>query len=207
MLRQGLVVIANVLINVHASKYGDSAVAGMSISGRIFILVISVMFGLGQGFQPMTGFCFGAKRYDRVKSAFNFTLIVSTILQLAFAFLLFRFSSEVITLFQKDAQVVKIGSQAVRFFAISLPFLPLSIIANMLFQICGQETQSIFLSSCRQGVFFLPLIFILPRFLDLTGLELCQPIANILSGLVSIPFIIVFFRKFRYTKNLSPKKS
>ena len=207
LLRQGLVVIANVLINVHASKYGDSAVAGMSISGRIFILVISVMFGLGQGFQPMAGFCFGAKRYDRVKSAFNFTLIVSTILQLAFAFLLFRFSSEVITLFQKDAQVVKIGSEAVRFFAISLPFLPLSIIANMLFQICGQETQSIFLSSCRQGVFFLPLIFILPRFLDLTGLELCQPIANILSGLVSIPFIFVFFKKFRYTKNLSPKKS
>ena len=89
MLRQGLVVIANVLINVHASKYGDSAVAGMSISGRIFILVISVMFGLGQGFQPMAGFCFGAKRYDRVKSAFNFTLIVSTILQLAFAFFCF----------------------------------------------------------------------------------------------------------------------
>lgn len=207
LLRQGLVVIANVLINVHASKYGDSAVAGMSISGRIFILVISVMFGLGQGFQPVAGFCFGAKRYDKVKSAFNFTLIVSTILQLAFAFLLFRFSSEVITLFQKDAQVVKIGSEAVRFFAISLPFLPLSVIANMLFQICGQETQSIFLSSCRQGVFFLPLIIFLPHFWGLTGLELCQPIANILSGLVSIPFIIAFFRRFRYSKNLSPKKS
>ena len=196
LLRQGLMVIANVLINVFASKYGDSAVAGMTISGRVFLLMISLMFGFGQGFQPVAGYCYGAKRFDRVKSAFYFTLIISTIVEFCFAFLLYRFTSPIITVFQNNPDVVKIGSRAAKFFALSLPFLPLSIISNMLFQICGQESQSIFLSSCRQGIFFLPLIFTLPRFLNLTGLQLCQPIANVLSGIVAIPFIILFFRKF-----------
>lgn len=204
LLRQGLVVIANVLLNVNASKYGDSAVAGMSISGRVFMLVISIMFGLGQGFQPVAGFCFGANRYDRVKSAYIYTLVVSTVLQGIFAFLLFKFANPIMTIFQKETDVVKIGSEAIRFFAISLPFLPLSIITNMLFQVCGQTKESIFLSSCRQGVFFLPLIIILPRFFNLTGLELCQPIANIFSGLVAIPFVISYFQKLS-TQNFITK--
>ena len=195
LLRQGLVVIANVLLNIHASTFGVAAVAGISITSRIFMVVISILFGLGQGFQPVAGFCFGAKRYDRVKSAYVFTLTTSTIILSIFAVVFFSYASYLVKIFQRDVDVVKIGTDAIRFFALSLPLLPLSVITNMLFQASGKNKEGMFLSSCRQGIFFIPLVFILPRIFGLTGLELCQPIANTLSALISIPFLIGYFKQ------------
>lgn len=195
LLRQSLVVVANVLLNIHASAYGDAAVAGISITSRVFLVVISVMFGIGQGFQPVAGFCFGAKQFDRVRKSYYFTLFVSTLIQLLFALLLFFFARHTVQLFQKAQEVVQMGTRAIRFYALSLPFLPLSVVTNMLLQVTGKNKQSIFLSSCRQGIFFLPLIFILPRFFGITGLELSQPLANLLSGLIAIPFLV----KARFT--------
>ena len=195
LLRQGLVVIANVLLNIHASTFGVAAVAGISITSRIFMVVISILFGLGQGFQPVAGFCFGAKRYDRVKSAYVFTLTTSTIILSIFAVVFFNYASYLVKIFQRDVDVVKIGTDAIRFFALSLPLLPLSVITNMLFQASGKNKEGMFLSSCRQGIFFIPLVFILPRIFGLTGLELCQPIANTLSALISIPFLIGYFKQ------------
>jgi len=192
LVRQGLVVVANVLLNIQAKSYGDAAIAGISITNRVFLLVISIMFGLGQGFQPIAVFCYGAKRLDRVKKSFLFTLVLSTIIQIIFSFLLFNFSQQIVEIFQKNTDVVKVGSNAIRFFAVSLSFLPLSIITNMLFQVIGHYKKSLFLSSCRQGIFFLPLIILLPHFFGLTGIELCQPISNALSGIIAIPFIIHF---------------
>lgn len=192
LLRQGLVVVANVLLNIHASSYGDAAVAGIAITSRVFLLVISVLFGIGQGFQPVAGFCFGAGRFDRVRQAYWFTLLVSVAVQLACGLPLLSFAREAVQLFQKDTEVVQVGAAAIRFYALSLPFLPLSVITNMLFQVTGQNMQSILLSSCRQGIFFLPLVFTLPRLFGLTGLELCQPLANLLSGLVALPFLVRF---------------
>ena len=190
LLRQSLVVVANVLLNIHASAYGDAAVAGISITSRVFLVVISVMFGVGQGFQPVAGFCFGAKQFDRVRKSYYFTLFISTLIQLIFAVLLFFFARHTVQLFQKAQEVVQVGTRAIRFYALSLPFLPLSVVTNMLLQVTGKNKQSIFLSSCRQGIFFLPLIFILPRFFGITGLELSQPLANLLSGLIAIPFLV-----------------
>lgn len=195
LLRQSLVVVANVLLNIHASAYGDAAVAGISITSRVFLVVISVMFGIGQGFQPVAGFCFGAKQFDRVRKSYYFTLFISTLIQLIFSVLLFFFARHTVQLFQKAQEVVQVGTKAIRFYALSLPFLPLSVVTNMLLQVTGKNKQSIFLSSCRQGIFFLPLIFILPRFFGITGLELSQPLANILSGLIAIPFLV----KARFT--------
>jgi len=115
---------------------------------------------------------------------------------------LFIFAKEVVQFFQKDAEVVKVGTFAIRFYSLSLPFLPLSVVTNMLFQVTGQIKKSVFLSSCRQGIFFLPLIFILPKFIGLTGIELCQPLSNIFSGIISLPFVLIFFRKYNCKKNL-----
>lgn len=202
LLRQGLVVIANVLLNISARSYGDAAIAGISITSRVFMLVLSIMFGLGQGFQPVAGFCFGANRFDRVKKSYYFTIFISIIIQLSFALVLFIFAKEVVQFFQKDAEVVKVGTSAIRFYSLSLPFLPLSVVTNMLFQVTGQIKKSVFLSSCRQGIFFLPLIFILPKFIGLTGIELCQPLSNIFSGIISLPFVLIFFRKYNCKKKL-----
>lgn len=200
LIRQGFVVIANVLLNIHASKFGDGAVAGISITNRVVLVILSIMFGIGQGFQPVAGFCYGAKRHDRVKKAYIFTFLLSTVIQVIFAFLFYRFASEIVEIFQKNPEVVKIGSAAIKFFSLSLPFLPLSVITNMLFQVSGRPKESLFLSSCRQGIFFIPLIFILPRVLGITGLEICQPIANILSALISIPFLVKYFQDVKKKK-------
>ncbi len=197
LLRQSLVVVANVLLNIHASAYGDAAVAGISITSRVFLVIISIMFGIGQGFQPVAGFCYGARQFDRVRQSYYFTLIVSTFIQLIFALVLFFFARHTVQLFQKAREVVQVGSAAIRFYALSLPFLPLSVVTNMLLQVTGQNPQSLFLSSCRQGIFFLPLIFILPRFFGITGLELSQPLANILSGLIALPFLGKFFFRLK----------
>ena len=107
----------------------------------------------------------------------------------------FNYASYLVKIFQRDVDVVKIGTDAIRFFALSLPLLPLSVITNMLFQASGKNIEGMFLSSCRQGIFFIPLVFILPRIFGLTGLELCQPIANTLSALISIPFLIGYFKQ------------
>ena len=194
-LRQSLVMIANILINIHARPYGDEALASFTVTSRVFILVISIMFGLGQGFQPIAGYCYGAKRFDRVKKAYNFTIAISFFIQLFLGVLLFLFSSHIIGFFQSNSDVVKIGTEIIRYFALSLPFLPFAVITNMLFQATGQYKQGIFLASCRQGIFFIPLVFILTRVLGIFGLELCQPIANILTAITSIPFAIRFFIK------------
>lgn len=203
LLRQGLVVVANVLLNIQASSYGDAAVAGIAITSRVFLVVISVMFGIGQGFQPVAGFCFGAGRLARVRQAYWFTLAVSTALQLAFAVALFCLARHIVQVFQKAPEVVDLGSAAIRFYALSLPFLPLSVVTNMLFQATGQNRQSLFLSSCRQGIFFLPLILILPRLFGLTGVELSQPLANLLSGLIALPFLARFFSGLRSEEGLA----
>ena len=162
-LRQSLVMIANILINIHARPYGDEVLASFSITSRIFVLVISVMFGLGQGFQPVAGFCYGANRLDRVKKSYNFTVIVSFFIQLMLGFSLFYFSSHIMGFFQSNSNVIKTGSEIIRYFALSLPFLPFAVITNMLFQATGQYKQGIFLASCRQGIFFIPLVLVLPR--------------------------------------------
>ena len=195
LLRQSLVMIANILINIHARPYGDEVLASFSITSRIFVLVISVMFGLGQGFQPVAGFCYGANRLDRVKKAYNFTVIVSFFIQLMLGFSLFYFSSHIMGFFQSNSNVIKTGSEIIRYFAFSLAFLPFAVITNMLFQATGQYKQGIFLASCRQGIFFIPLVLVLPRIFGISGLELCQPIANILTAITSIPFAIFFFNK------------
>ena len=200
LLRQGLVVVANVLLNIHASKFGVEAIAGISITNRIFLLVVSVMFGFGQGFQPVAGFCLGANCFDRVKRAFFFTLFISIVVEFIFAFLLYIFDANIVKFFQKDKQVIKIGIQAIHYFALSLPLLPFIVCTNMLYQVTGKNKQSLFLASCRQGIFFIPLIFTFPYFFGLTGLMLCQPIANTLSALVAIPFLVWFMKNNSYKK-------
>jgi Na+-driven multidrug efflux pump len=196
MFRSGLAVVAGILLNNLAGDIGgDPLLGGIGVSTKIMMFPFSIILGFGTGFQPVAGFCYGAKQFDRVRKSYYFTLFVSTLIQLLFALLLFFFARHTVQLFQKAQEVVQVGTRAIRFYALSLPFLPLSVVTNMLLQVTGKNKQSIFLSSCRQGIFFLPLIFILPRFFGITGLELSQPLANLLSGLIAIPFLV----KARFT--------
>lgn len=193
--RQGLASLSTVALNVQAGVYGDAAVAGMSITGRIFMFVLAIMVGLGQGFQPVAGFCYGARRYDRVKSAYTFILVVGLVLLTGVGAVLFVWAPEIVALFRKDPEVITVGVAAIRYQALMMPILPLSVSGNMLFQSTGQARSATFLASCRQGIFFLPLAFVLPNIWGLTGVELIQPVADLCTACVCLPFVVSFFRQ------------
>lgn len=193
--RQGLASLATVTLNLQAGVYGDAAVAGMSITSRIFMFVLAIMIGLGQGFQPVAGFCYGARRYDRVKKAYLFILTVGFVILTAMGIVLFAWASEIVGLFRQDPEVIKVGAAAICYQSLLMPLIPLVVSGNMLFQSTGHAARATLLSSCRQGLFFFPLVFILPKLFGLAGVEVVQPVADFFTALLSFPFIVAFFKQ------------
>ena len=125
--RQGLAALSTVALNVQAGVYGDAAVAGMSITGRIFMFVLAIMVGLGQGFQPVAGFCYGARRYDRVKKAYLFILSVGFVILTVMGLVLFIWAPEIVGLFRKDSEVIEVGAAAIRYQSLLMPLVPLVV--------------------------------------------------------------------------------
>ena len=186
----------DLLFDTHLS--GDAAVAAMSIVGRIFFLVLSVLIGFGQGFQPVVGYNYGAKRYGRVREAFLFCVKTGTAFLACMGVIGFIFAPEIMGLFRKeDAVVLAIGTVALRAQCVALPFQPMSVLSNMLFQSAGKPVQATFIAATRQGIYFIPLILILPCFFGLHGVEFTQCISDALSFLSCILLLIPFFRTLR----------
>ncbi len=196
LCRQGLASIATVALNIAASAYGDAAVAAMSIVGRTFMLVLSMMIGLGQGFMPVSGYNYGAKNYARVKEAFWFTVKTGLLIMAVTAVTGFVMAPEIVSTFRReDAEVIAIGTLAMRLQFSALILQPLFVSTNMLFQSTGHAARATFLACNRQGVYFLPLILILPSIFGITGIQITQPISDILSFLTCIPFLYFFMKK------------
>lgn len=199
LCRQGLASIATVALNVNAAVYDDAAVAAMSIVNRIFMLINSIMLGFGQGFQPVLGYNYGAEKYVRVKKAIYFSLSVGFILMFVLSLAGFIFAPGIISLFRKnDLDVIAIGSYAFRAQCLILPLLPMSIICNMTFQVLGKSLQATILSISRQGIYFFPLIMVLPNIIGIYGVEFVQPIADLLTFLTCFPFIIPFMKELNF---------
>ncbi|MEN6312718.1 MAG: MATE family efflux transporter [Clostridiaceae bacterium] len=195
LCRQGLASIATIALNVNASVYGDAAIAAMAIVSKIFMLVFSAIIGFGQGYQPVVGYNFGAGRYKRVREAFFFTLKVGMSIMFIFSIIGYINAPSLIMAFIKDdAQVIDIGTKALRAQCIVMPLVPFGVVCNMTFQSIGKAWTATFLSVARQGIFFLPLILVLPMFMGLTGVQATQPLADVLTFLCGIPFAVHFFR-------------
>lgn len=192
--RQGLASISTVALNFNAALYGDMAVAAMSIVGKVFMLIFSVLIGYGQGYQPVVGYNYGAKKYERVKKAFKFTLQSGTTILTLLAIIGFILSPTIIKAFINDNHVIEIGTNALRYQCMVMPIMTLGVLANMTFQCVGKPWRATFLSSCRQGIYFLPLILVLPRILGIRGVEITQPLADICTFLTSAPFIFSFIK-------------
>lgn len=194
--RQGLASISTVMLNNAAAYYGDAAVAAISIVGKIFMLIFSVILGFGQGYQPVAGFNYGAGKYKRVKEALMFNYITATIMMTVLAAGGFIFAPQLMELFIKDdPQVIETGALALRIQCLSMPLLPLTTTSNMTFQSIGKSWTAVLLSSCRQGIYFIPLILILPDIYGLNGVISVQTAADALSAATSLPFLIWFVRK------------
>ena len=207
LCRQGLASVATVCMNIAAGPYGDAAIAAISIVMRVSNFAGSALIGFGQGFQPVCGFNYGAKRYDRVRTAFWFCIRVSSAVLVVLAAVGYIWSPQIVALFRDDAGVLEIGAQALRFQCVSFPLLGWIIICNMLLQNIAKTVRASILSMARQGLFFLPLIFTLPLFLGLTGVLACQPLADACAFLLAIPLGISVLRELKYKERAQSNKS
>lgn len=197
LTRQGMASISVALLNVAAGAYGDAAIAAMSIVNRIAFVIFAAMIGLGQGFQPMCGFCYGAKLYARVREGYWFIVRVGFTFMAICAVLGFIFSEECIDVFRRDPDVVSIGTVALRWQLATLPLGAIVMYTNMMMQTIRKPWQANALASARNGLFFIPLIIILPHFFGLLGVEMCQAWADILSFGLAVPIAMSGFKALR----------
>ena len=202
LARQGLASIATIALNVMAASYGDAAVAAMSIANRITFFLFSFMLGLGQGFQPVAAFNYGAKLYGRVHDATKFTSVISTFLMVGIAIICFVFARPLIMLFRRDdLAVISIGVVTLRAQCIALTLTGITTVTNMALQSTGQAGRATLLAMCRQGFLFIPIVLILPHFMGLFGVEIAQSLADILTFLVSLYFFITYLKELKAKRN------
>ncbi len=187
LFRQGLAAVATILLNRAAGLYGDAAIAGMSVTTRTMMFVSSAMIGFGQGYQPVCSFNYGAKKYDRVREGFSFCVKYSALFLSIMALLCLAFAPRIIGFFRDDPAVIAVGARALRFQAMALPLSSVIVITNMMLQCIGRGAKASVTSSARSGIFFIPLILILPSVFGLFGVEITQAIADALAALLCVP--------------------
>ena len=197
LVRQGLTSISTMFLNDRAGLHSDAAVAAMSIVNRICFFTFATALGIGQGFQPVCAFNYGAKKYGRVKKAFFFTFAVGEVFLGAVALIGMQLADSLVAIFQDDPMVIEIGVTAlIAQFAGQL-FQPLAVCANMMFQSVGKTGIATLLSMLRSGLFFLPVLLILSALFELTGIQYAQAIADVLTMFVALPFVIHFLRELK----------
>ena len=195
LIRQGLSSISNGLLNNLTRPFGDAAIAAMSVVNRFSMFVMCVGLGIGQGFQPVASFNYQAKKHDRVKRGLLITMGIGLGFILCLATPGFIFADKIISLFQKSEAVIKIGTVALRAACIGTTFLAFSVPVNMLYQSTRQTSIASFLSLLRSGLTFIPVLLVTTHLWELFGIQISQPVADILTGIISIPFTIHFLRK------------
>lgn len=204
LARQGLNSVSNMVLNIEAAPFGDACIAAMSIVAKVSNLLFSVCVGIGQGFQPVSSFNYGAGKYSRVKSGIKFAWGFSTIVIFILSLLCFIFAPELVTMFRHEKEVVEVGTSALRMLCASLVVLPTVMIGNMTFQSIGKSGRAFFLALTQNGLFFIPLVLILPEFMGINGIETAQPIAYVIAAIVTVPFIITFMKHL--PKDAEPKE-
>ena len=195
LARQGLNSISVMVLNAQAEEFKDAAIAAMGYVSRTSSLIFSVGLGIGQGFQPVSAFNYGAKKYSRVKKSTYFTAIFGAAFMGVLSALCFAFAPEIIELFRSEKEVIDIGSVGLRIQCAFLMFLPISVVSTMLFQSIGKSVPALVLSCLQSGLVFIPLCLILPRFLGVLGIQLSQPIAYFITALVSLPITLRFLKR------------
>lgn len=188
LFRQGLAAASTLLLNVMAGRYGgDAAIAGMSIVTRVMMLLSSALIGFGQGYQPVCSFNYGANLKKRVKEGYFFCLKYGTIFLAVIGVICLSFSSRIIAWFRNDAEVIAVGRVALRCQSCVLFITAAIIISNMMLQSIGKGVKATITSSARNGIFFIPLIIILPRLYGLLGVEITQTCSDVLTLIITIP--------------------
>ena len=192
--RQGLNSVSTMFLNIMAAPYGDACIAAMSIVAKIMMFIFSVCIGIGQGFQPVCSFNYGAEKYDRVRQAIRFLWIFATVVVSIISAICFLVAPHIVKLFRSEDIIVQIGSQSLRYICVAMCLMPTIMAANMTFQSVGMSGKAFFLACAQNGLFFIPLILVLPRFFGITGIEIAQPISFAIAAIVSVPFLVKFYK-------------
>lgn len=195
LIRQGLTSISNGLLNNLIKPFGDAPIAAMSIVQKYSSFVMCVGLGIGQGYQPFASFNYELKEYDRVKKGTKFLMIFGIFAVGALATLGGIFAPQIISIFQKDPAVIKVGTPALIYASIGLWFLPISVASNMLYQSIRKAAMASFMAIMRSGAVLIPVLLIVNALWGLEGIIMAQPISDILTGLITLPFFFMFFKK------------
>lgn len=205
--RQGLSSISTLLLNRSAMIYGDAAIAAMGIVGKVFMFIFSAVLGFLQGYQPIAGINYGAKKYNRVKKATYFAGSFCIGATIVIGVVCFLIAPEIIAVFRRDdPDVIRIGALALQMQCVVLPLCALTTISSFALQSTGQRVMAIILSTCRQGIFYIPLILILPNSFGLLGIQMTQTISDIFTLIVSVPFLVRFLRMLNQKEKLLNKE-
>lgn len=198
LCRQGLMSISAVVLNFAAGPYGDTAIAAMSIVSRFMMFINSGLIGFGQGFQPVCGFNFGARRYDRVLESFWFCVKVSVVMLTALGVLSYGLAKPIIAAFRReDLEVIEIGARALRLQLLTMPIQAWIIMCNMLTQSIGYGFRASLVAMGRQGIFLIPALLLLPRGFGLLGVQMAQPIADVCTCILGTVIVVGVLREFR----------
>ena len=195
LARQGLNSMATVCLNLAAGGYGDAA---MSIVTRVMMMAVSAIIGFGQGFQPICGFNYGAGRYDRVRKAFWFCVRIAFSVLVVIAAAAIALAPRIISLFLAgDEQVQTIGTLALRLQCVCVPLFAFTCLANMMLQTMGIAGRATLLAMARQGLCFIPAVLLLERAFGLLGVQMAQPVADVLAFLMALPLTLPVLRNLR----------
>lgn len=198
LFRQGLAAISTLLLNRTAGAFGmDAAIAGMSVAGRIMLMMGSALIGFGQGYQPVCSFNYGAGLTKRVREGYIFCVKWSTVFLLGIGVVCYIFAPQIIAFFSKDPSAIEVGVTALRYMAMATPLGGAIVISNMMLQSIGKGLKATITASARNGICFIPLILILPQFLGIRGVEMCQALADVLSLFIAVPMAYSELRKFK----------
>ncbi|MBQ7886817.1 MAG: MATE family efflux transporter [Clostridia bacterium] len=201
--RQGIASISTILLNIAAGVHGDAAIAAMSIVTRFIMFINSSIIGFGQGFQPVCGFSYGAGKYSRVREAFWFCVKVSTVLLIVLAGASMLLSEQIVAVFRRDdAEVIRIGTTALRLQLSTLPLWGYIVMSNMLTQSIGYGARATLLSVARQGIFLIPALLVLPGLLGLTGIQIAQPLSDVCTLVLTI---VIMRNVLRQLKDMPDK--
>ena len=195
LLRQGLNSVATMLLNRTSGVYGDEAVAAMSIVSRVSFFAMAVAIGIGQGFQPISSFNYGAGKKERVRKAFWTAFFASECVLLFLSGPIYAYAENLVRIFRDDPQVILYGVRALRLLCVGQLFVPLSMMVEMGFQSTGQSALASFSSSLRSGLLFIPMLLLLAAWRGMAGVQEAQPVTFVLTFVVSIFLCRIFMRK------------
>lgn len=201
LLRQGLNAVASMILNQNAALYGDAAVSAMSIVSRLGFFPMAMAVGIGQGFQPISGYNYGAKKFDRVKEAFFKAFKGAEVILFIASVPMFIFAPEVVRFMRNDPDVVVIGTRALRLLCVAHLSLPLPMMIEMGFQSTGQKLLAVISSSLRSGIIFIPTILILSKIRGLNGIQEAQPLSFIVTLFISLYLLKIYLGKLKEQTN------